>query len=196
MKTFRISNEESTVWWNSPVTRGVVPSAVCSVSRALWFSFFSTDRALGGSIWLCRCVGNAMHSHKHAWAWRFEAARTRQKRPTVPRSLSPLFTIVFELGFLRMYGQNVPTYESGSLRRFHHGRTDTIRSCSQESAVFCRVALDEQVPASERARLLRLAVSAHSKYTEEVCGCLKIRASAMFRGVLCVRGMRVVLVNV
>jgi hypothetical protein len=87
----------------------------------------------------------------------------------------------FELGFRRMYGLSVPTYESGSLRRFHHGRTDTIRSCSQESVAFCRVAVDEHVPTSEKTRLLRLAISAHSKYTEKVCASATPEAYFTFR---------------
>ncbi|KAF8562741.1 hypothetical protein P879_06809 [Paragonimus westermani] len=61
-----------------------------------------------------------------------------------------------------------PTYESGSLRRFHLGRTDTIRSCSQESVQFTHGMQDSKVPPAECANLLRTALKRHQDYTHEV----------------------------
>ncbi|PVU84639.1 hypothetical protein BB560_007298 [Smittium megazygosporum] len=41
-----------------------------------------------------------------------------------------------QLAYYRLHGEVVPTYESASTRAFRHGRTDTIRSLSQEMKDF------------------------------------------------------------
>lgn len=46
----------------------------------------------------------------------------------------------------RIYGQACATYESASLRMFHLGRTDTIRSASTESLTFVKAMDDASVP--------------------------------------------------
>ena len=64
-----------------------------------------------------------------------------------------------------MYGKNAPTYESGSLRKFQHGRTDVIRSCTSASDRYCRAVLaNPPVAVAQKAKLLREAVSAHKQY--------------------------------
>lgn len=46
----------------------------------------------------------------------------------------------------RIYGQACATYESASLRMFHLGRTDTIRSASTDSLAFVKGMDDPKVP--------------------------------------------------
>lgn len=48
----------------------------------------------------------------------------------------------------RIYGQACATYESASLRMFHLGRTDTIRSASTDSLAFVKSMDDSNVPVS------------------------------------------------
>lgn len=45
----------------------------------------------------------------------------------------------------RIYGQACATYESASLRMFHLGRTDTIRSASMDSLAFAKAMDDSSV---------------------------------------------------
>lgn len=45
----------------------------------------------------------------------------------------------------RIYGQACATYESASLRMFHLGRTDTIRSASMDSLTFVKAMDDSSV---------------------------------------------------
>lgn len=59
-------------------------------------------------------------------------------------------------------------YESAALRKFVHGRTETIRSCSNESVSFAKAMLDQSKSADEKAKALRAAVDAHKKYTIDV----------------------------
>lgn len=46
----------------------------------------------------------------------------------------------------RIYGQACATYESASLRMFHLGRTDTIRSASMDSLAFVKAMDEPTVP--------------------------------------------------
>lgn len=45
----------------------------------------------------------------------------------------------------RIYGQACATYESASLRMFHLGRTDTIRSASTDSLAFTKAMDDSSI---------------------------------------------------
>lgn len=44
--------------------------------------------------------------------------------------------MVIQLAYFKTHKKVVPTYESGSTRKFLHGRTDTIRTLSVESKAF------------------------------------------------------------
>lgn len=69
----------------------------------------------------------------------------------------------------RLYGHSAATYESGSLRRFRHGRTDTIRSCSIASDAFCQSMMEDSgCSVAERAHRLREAIKSHRHYTDQV----------------------------
>ena len=43
-----------------------------------------------------------------------------------------------QLAYWRTYHQPCPTYESASTRQFLHGRTETIRTCSEDSVAFTK----------------------------------------------------------
>ena len=70
--------------------------------------------------------------------------------------------------YFRLYGHSTATYESGSLRRFLLGRTDTIRSCTSASHAYCQAMVNSDRSATEKVKLLQQAVAAHRKYTDEV----------------------------
>ncbi|XHG02153.1 hypothetical protein AWENTII_005513 [Aspergillus wentii] len=75
--------------------------------------------------------------------------------------------MVIQLAYFKMYGKNRPTYESASTRKYQEGRTETIRSVSDDSVAFCKAIQDSNVPREEVIRLFRTALTAHSKYTAE-----------------------------
>lgn len=75
--------------------------------------------------------------------------------------------MIIQLAYFKMYGKNRPTYESASTRKYQEGRTETIRSVSDDSVAFCRAISDATVPRSETVQKLRTALAAHSKYTAE-----------------------------
>ncbi|BCS26492.1 carnitine O-acetyltransferase CAT2 [Aspergillus puulaauensis] len=75
--------------------------------------------------------------------------------------------MLIQLAYFKMYGKNRPTYESASTRKFAEGRTETIRTVSDDSVAFCKAISDASVPREEAVRLFRTALAAHSKYTAE-----------------------------
>ncbi|XP_077986310.1 carnitine O-acetyltransferase-like isoform X2 [Glandiceps talaboti] len=75
--------------------------------------------------------------------------------------------VALQLAYYRVYNEPAATYESGSIRRYRLGRTDTIRSCSIASDEFCKAMVNDGKMPSEKYRLLREAINAHRTYTNE-----------------------------
>ncbi|XP_022693330.1 carnitine O-acetyltransferase-like isoform X1 [Varroa jacobsoni] len=82
-------------------------------------------------------------------------------------NLSPdsFIQMAIQLAFYRAHQKPGACYETATLRRFLGGRTETIRSCSQESSDFCSKFLDLETNAKVKAESLRKAVTAHKAYT-------------------------------
>ncbi|KAM5185256.1 carnitine O-acetyltransferase isoform 1-T1 [Callospermophilus lateralis] len=95
--------------------------------------------------------------------------------------LSPdaFIQMALQLAYYRIYGQACATYESASLRMFHLGRTDTIRSASMDSLAFVKAIDDSSVTEHQKVELLRKAVQAHRAYTDRA-----IRGEAFDRHLL------------
>ncbi|KAI9206459.1 acyltransferase ChoActase/COT/CPT [Polychytrium aggregatum] len=72
--------------------------------------------------------------------------------------------MALQLAFYRMHGRLPAVYETASVRRFIHGRTETCRSLSSESAAFVRSFDQTTVPGNVKVGLLRKACSAHVAY--------------------------------
>jgi carnitine O-palmitoyltransferase 1 len=63
------------------------------------------------------------------------------------------------------------TYEASMTRLYREGRTETVRSCTNESCDFVRAMLDEKQTREERLRLLRDAAERHQQlYRDAMCG--------------------------
>ncbi|RMZ85242.1 hypothetical protein DV738_g338, partial [Chaetothyriales sp. CBS 135597] len=75
--------------------------------------------------------------------------------------------VVIQLAYHKFYGKNRPTYESGATRKYQLGRTETVRSVTDESVAFCNAMSDAHVPRAELERLFRAAVAVHVKNTLE-----------------------------
>lgn len=69
-----------------------------------------------------------------------------------------------------MHGKCGATYESGSLRRYHLGRTETIRSCTLEAQKFAHAMAEEhnQTSSESKYTLFVAAIQAHRQYTNDV----------------------------
>lgn len=72
-----------------------------------------------------------------------------------------------QLAYYRHHKKTCGSYESGSIRMFQLGRTETIRSCSTESFKFTKAMLDKNVSNKHKAELLRKAIDSHKQYTTD-----------------------------
>ena len=66
-----------------------------------------------------------------------------------PRAAHCLPFCVPQLAYYRMENRFVPTYEPAMMRFFCEGRTETIRSCSEQSCAFVRAMDDPSGPARD-----------------------------------------------
>jgi carnitine O-acetyltransferase len=73
--------------------------------------------------------------------------------------------MAIQLAWAKLHGTPVSTYETAHTRLFYHGRTETIRSCSEESVAFCRAMTTATVSDKERVDALRAALDAHKDFT-------------------------------
>lgn len=78
----------------------------------------------------------------------------------------PFCQLAMQLAFFRMHGRVPATYEACSTRRFLHGRTETIRSCSIESAAFARAMATSPQP-KQAYDLVRQAAEQHRRYSAQ-----------------------------
>lgn len=50
--------------------------------------------------------------------------------------------MVLQIAFYRLHHHPCGTYESASLRKFNHGRTETLRTCSDATVHLCKLFMD------------------------------------------------------
>ncbi|KAG8630300.1 hypothetical protein KVT40_001919 [Elsinoe batatas] len=72
--------------------------------------------------------------------------------------------LVIQLAYHKFYGKNRPTYESAATRRFQQGRTETCRSVSEESVIFCDAMANPDATAETCQDAFRKALNAHVAY--------------------------------
>lgn len=73
--------------------------------------------------------------------------------------------MAMQLAYYKIHKVPGATYESASTRKFIHGRTETIRSVSNESLAFCKTFESSQAKLPEKVESLRKAVQNHKDYT-------------------------------
>lgn len=73
----------------------------------------------------------------------------------------------FQLTYYSLYGKVESTYEPAMTKIFIHGRTEAIRSVSEESNEFVTKFLNNDVSPKEKIELLKAACKQHSKTTRE-----------------------------
>ncbi|KAI0087716.1 acyltransferase ChoActase/COT/CPT [Irpex rosettiformis] len=72
--------------------------------------------------------------------------------------------LVKQLAFHKMFGRPGVCYESAQTRKYKVGRTEVIRSASNESKKWAESMLDSEVSDETRAKLFRQAVARHLQY--------------------------------
>lgn len=85
-------------------------------------------------------------------------------------SVSPdsIMQLAFQLAFKMMYGVYVATYESCSTAAFRHGRTETMRPCTNATTAFCDLALSKNSSDTKTLySMIRNCSNVHNSLTKE-----------------------------
>ncbi|GMF47292.1 unnamed protein product [Phytophthora fragariaefolia] len=77
-----------------------------------------------------------------------------------------LMQMTIQLAHFKLHQKFVATYESASTAAFKHGRTETVRSCTNEAVAFVRTMTDASASDADKANALRAAVTKHSELTK------------------------------
>lgn len=72
--------------------------------------------------------------------------------------------MALQYAFYRLHQVPGAHYESAQTRMYVGGRTETIRSCSNESVAFSRAMCDYKMSDEDRLRALKDAINSHKKY--------------------------------
>jgi carnitine O-acetyltransferase len=73
--------------------------------------------------------------------------------------------IAFQLAFFRHRHHVGSTYESANTKQFYHGRTETIRSCSKDSKLFCELFSDSSASSKDKFAAFQKACKTHGVTT-------------------------------
>jgi carnitine O-acetyltransferase len=73
--------------------------------------------------------------------------------------------MIKQLAFYRLKGRPGVTYESCQTRKFLLGRTEVIRSCSEEAIDWVKAMLDPKASDLDREKTFRKAVTRHIQYS-------------------------------
>jgi carnitine O-acetyltransferase len=75
--------------------------------------------------------------------------------------------IAYQAAFYRLKGFPGSTYESSNTKRFYHGRTETIRSCTKDAAIFSKYFADSKVLSKDKFNAFKKACETHVKVSNE-----------------------------
>ncbi|PBJ78911.1 choline/carnitine O-acyltransferase [Trypanosoma cruzi cruzi] len=80
--------------------------------------------------------------------------------------------MAMQLAYFRDQGHFDQTYEAASMRMYRKGRTETIRTVSEESCAFVRAMEQPSLSAEAKLKLLRVACERHQKTSRDaIAGC-------------------------
>ncbi|XP_059909780.1 peroxisomal carnitine O-octanoyltransferase-like isoform X4 [Gadus macrocephalus] len=71
--------------------------------------------------------------------------------------------LAMQLAYYRKHGRPGSCYETAMTRRFYHGRTETMRPCTQEAVLWCQAMTDPTCTEDVKRKALLKAVNKHNK---------------------------------
>ncbi|KAH9513266.1 hypothetical protein Btru_034508 [Bulinus truncatus] len=80
-----------------------------------------------------------------------------------------LCQLAMQLAYYSIYCRMAPTYETAPIKQFYHGRTETMRTCTQEAKDWCFAMKDSSVNLAERYRLFDVALKKHISDFSDAC---------------------------
>ncbi|XP_042346108.1 peroxisomal carnitine O-octanoyltransferase isoform X1 [Plectropomus leopardus] len=91
------------------------------------------------------------------------------KKDIKQRKLHPdsFIQLAMQLAYLRIHKRPGCCYETAMTRKFYHGRTETMRSCTQEAVNWCKAMMDPTCDADSRRKAMLQAFATHNKLMAE-----------------------------
>jgi carnitine O-palmitoyltransferase 2 len=78
------------------------------------------------------------------------------------------FVIVLQVGYHKLAGKNVATYESCSTSAFRHGRTETVRPCTTATQAVCNALNGNKSPSNaELLAMIKKCSEVHGNLTKD-----------------------------
>lgn len=78
-----------------------------------------------------------------------------------------IMQLTFQLAFYKQEGRSVASYESCSTAAFKHGRTETVRPCTEQTKNVCSILADKSTKISN-AELKKMIIDCSKAHTELV----------------------------
>uniref|UniRef100_A0A672TX24 Carnitine O-octanoyltransferase n=1 Tax=Strigops habroptila TaxID=2489341 RepID=A0A672TX24_STRHB len=75
--------------------------------------------------------------------------------------------LAIQLAYYKCHGRPGCCYETAMTRRFYHGRTETVRSCTMEAVEWCKSMLDPSESTYQRLQLMHQAFAKHNKMRKD-----------------------------
>ena len=69
----------------------------------------------------------------------------------------------YQLTYHRLFGKMGSTYEACAMKKWFHGRTETIRSCSMEAKEMCEVFANKNSTDAQKGEAIRKACTKHGQ---------------------------------
>ncbi|KAJ1724634.1 Carnitine O-acetyltransferase mitochondrial [Coemansia erecta] len=127
---------------------------------------FVTPPAVVSAVKKAEAVFDSNIAKQHLKVLNF-AAYGKEEIKRLGCSPDAFIQMVIQLAYTRLHKTARPTYESSMTRKFLHGRTETCRSVTSESAAWCRAMADATVSNDGRVQLFRQALARHTQLTRE-----------------------------
>ncbi|XP_029359236.1 peroxisomal carnitine O-octanoyltransferase-like [Echeneis naucrates] len=75
--------------------------------------------------------------------------------------------LAIQLAYYRMHKKPGSCYETATTRKFYHGRTETMRPCTQEAVNWCKAMMDPTLDVNAKRKAMLLAFKKHNKLMAE-----------------------------
>ncbi|CAJ0568884.1 unnamed protein product, partial [Mesorhabditis spiculigera] len=132
---------------------------VPAIERAEWYLDKEIRDAIDQAFTVSKAVSD---DFENAAVVYFDYGKDFIKKARV--SPDAYIQMALQLTYFKDQGRFDLTYEPAVMRLFRDGRTETVRSCSNQSCAFVRAMLDEKTSDAEKLRLLKLACDRHQDY--------------------------------
>jgi len=75
--------------------------------------------------------------------------------------------VAYQAAFYKLKGFPGSTYESSNTKRYYHGRTETIRSCTRDATIFSKFFSDPKVLSKDKYHAFKKACETHVKVSND-----------------------------